>query len=149
MRLCTHARIESGTDMFIEAMRRSLDRHGRFWRLMPGLPPNRFVRAAETRGQALVMRKVVDDGADREPAVHVKGGVALVRREQESVDAPEAPRFDIDEEACPAFPAGDARIALELPPERVAAHDLDGLGRIDGFRRIGAPVHGPAIVAMA
>ena len=44
------------------------------------------------------MWKIIDDGPDGELALHVKGGPEFARREQESVDAPQALRFDIDEE---------------------------------------------------
>ena len=60
-----------------------------------------------------------------------------------------APRFDIDEEPRGAFAAGDAGIALQFPSHRIAADNLHGVCRIDGFRRIGAAMHGLAIVAMA
>src|SRR6185437_10944131 len=95
------------------------------------LPLNRLVRAAETRGQALVMGKVVDHGAEGEAAVHVEGGPEFVRREQESVDAPQALGLDIDEEARAAFAAGEAGTALQLPCQWVAADDLDRIRRID------------------
>ena len=58
------------------------------------------------------MWKVVDDGPDRELALHMKRRPKLVRREQESIDASQAPRLDIDEKARAAFAAGDAGIPL-------------------------------------
>src|ERR1700722_19227492 len=126
MRLCTHSRIESGTDIFIEAMRRSSDDDAKFWRPMPILPPNRFVRAAETRRHALVMGEVIDDRPDRELALHMKRGLELARGEQVSIDAAQAPRFDIDEQARAAFAASEAWISLQSPRRRVAADDLNG-----------------------
>jgi hypothetical protein len=95
------------------------------------------------------MREVIDDRSDRELALHMKRGLELARREQVSIDAAQAPRFDIDEEARAAFAASEAWISLQSPRRRVAADDLDGVCRIDGFRRIGTPVHGLAVVAMA
>ena len=41
------------------------------------------------------MRKLIDDGPDCEPAVHMKGGLKAALGEQESIDAPHAKRFDI------------------------------------------------------
>jgi hypothetical protein len=95
------------------------------------------------------MRKVVDDGPDCEPAMHMKGRLKPALREKASVDASNAARFDIDEHARAAFAAGDARIALQFPIRRIAADDLDRVGGIDGFRNIGAAMHGLAVVAMA
>lgn len=95
------------------------------------------------------MREVIDDGPDRELALHMKGGPEFAWREQEPVDAPQAPRHDIDEEARAAFAASDAGVALQFPIRRVAAHDLDRVSGIDGFRRIGPAVDDLAIVAMA
>jgi hypothetical protein len=92
------------------------------------------------------MRKVIDDGPDRELALHMKRGLELAGREQVSIDATQARRLDIDEQARAAFATGDAGIALEFPRHRVAADDLDGVG---GIRRIGAPMHRLAVVAMA
>ena len=150
-----------GTDMFIEAigcpktpvfrrvMSRSSDHYGKFSRLMPRLPPDPFVRAAEALRHVLVMRKVVDDGPDGELALRMKGRLEFVRREQESVHAAQVPREDIDEEPRAAFAAGEAGVALQFPIQRVAADHFDRVGRIDGFRRIGAAVHGLTIVAMA
>ena len=54
------------------------------------------------------MRKVIDDGPDCELALHVKRGLEFARREQVSIDAAQAPRFDIDEQARAAFAASDA-----------------------------------------
>src|ERR1700722_17148634 len=116
---------------------------------MPSLPPNRFIRAAETRRHALIMRKVIDDRSDRELALHMKRGLEFARREQISIDTAQAPRFDIDEQARTAFAASEAWISLQSPRRRIAADALHGVCRIDGFRRIGAPVHGLAVVAMA
>ena len=84
------------------------------------------------------MRKVVDDWPDRELALHMKCRLEFPRREQESIDAPEIPPQDIDEEARAAFAAGEAGISLQFPIRRVSADDLQGVCRIDGFRRIGA-----------
>jgi hypothetical protein len=95
------------------------------------------------------MRKVVDDRPDRELALHMKRGLEFARWEQVSIDAPQALRFDIDEQARAAFAAGEAGIALQSPRRRVAADDLHGVCRIDGFRRIGAPMDRLAVVAMA
>ena len=85
------------------------------------------------------MRKVVDDWPDRELALHVKGRLEFARREQISVDAPQVPPKDIDEQAGAAFAAGEAGIALQFPRQGIAADDLDGVGGIDGFWRVGAP----------
>jgi hypothetical protein len=93
--------------------------------------------------------KLVDNGPDRELALHMKGGLEFAGREQESVDAPQALRFDIDEKARAAFATGDAGIALEFPSRRVAADHVDRSGGIDRFRHIGSPVHGLTVVAMA
>jgi hypothetical protein len=79
----------------------------------------------------------------------MKGGLEFAGREQESVYAPQALRFDIDEEARAAFATGDAGIALEFPSRRVAADHVDRSGGIDRFRHIGSPVHGLTVVAMA
>src|ERR1700735_892356 len=49
------------------------------------LPLNRFIRAAETFRHPLVMWQVVDDGPDRELALHVKLRLEFARREQESI----------------------------------------------------------------
>jgi len=95
------------------------------------------------------MREVIDDGPDRELALHMKRGLELARWEQVSIDASQALRFDIDEQPGAAFAAGEAGIALQSPRRRVAADDLHGVCRIDGFRRIGAPMHRLAVVAMA
>src|SRR5271154_5121869 len=95
------------------------------------------------------MREVVDDGPDRELALHVKRRLEFARREQVSIDAAQALRFDIDELARAAFAAGEAGISLQSPSRRVAADDFHRVCRIDGFRRIGAPVHGLTVVAMA
>src|SRR5580700_12072572 len=95
------------------------------------------------------MREVIDDRSDRELALHMKRGLELARREQVSIDAAQAPRFDIDEEARAAFAASEAWISLQSPRRRVAADDLHGVCRIDGFRRIGAPVHRLTVVAVA
>src|ERR1700733_7166327 len=113
------------------------------------LPPSHFVRTAEKLRHPLIMRKVVDDGPHRELALYMKCGLEFARREQISIDAAQAVRFDIDEQARAAFAASEAWISLQSPRRRVAADDLDGVCRIDGFRRIGAPMHGLAIVAMA
>src|ERR1700722_14885339 len=96
------------------------------------LPPNRFVRTAEKLRHPLIMRKVVDDGPDRELALHMKRWLELAPREQVSIDAAQALRFDIDEQARAAFAASEAGIALEFPGQRVAAHDLHGVCRIHG-----------------
>jgi hypothetical protein len=85
------------------------------------------------------MREVIDDGPDRELALHMKGRLEFARREQEPVDAPEIPPQDIDKQPRAAFAAGEAWISLQSPRRRVAADDLHGICRIDGFRRIGAP----------
>ena len=74
------------------------------------------------------MRKVVDDWPDGELALHMKCRLKFARREQEFVDAPQVPRFDIDEQPCAAFAAGDAGISLEFPSHRIAADDLHGVG---------------------
>src|SRR5580704_6733497 len=66
-----------------------------------------------------------------------------------TIDAAQAPRFDIDEQARAAFAASETWISLQSPRRLVAADDLNGVRRIDGFRRIGAPVHGLTVVAMA
>jgi hypothetical protein len=95
------------------------------------------------------MRKVIDDGPDGELALHMKGWLEFARWQQESVHASKAKLFDIDKQPRAAFAACDARIALQLPIRRIAAHDLDRIGAIDGFRRIGAPMHGLTIVAVA
>jgi hypothetical protein len=95
------------------------------------------------------MWEVVDDGPDCELALHMKGGLEFARREQESVDAPQALRFDIDEEARAAFATGDAGIALQFPSRRVAADHVDRSGGIYRFGHIGSPVHGLTVVAMA
>src|SRR3984957_16131375 len=113
------------------------------------LPPNRFVRTAEKLRHTLIMRKVVDDGPDRELALHMKRRLELAPREQVSIDAAQALRFDIDEQARAAFAASEAWISLQSPRRRVAPDDLDGGCQIDGFRRIGAHKHVLAIVAMA
>jgi hypothetical protein len=95
------------------------------------------------------MREVIDDGPDREPAMHVKGGPEFARREQKSVDPPQPLGFDIDEQPRAAFAAGDAGIALQFPTHRIAADDLDRSSGIDGFGRIGASMHRLTVVAMA
>ena len=95
------------------------------------------------------MREVVDDRPDRELALHMKRRLEFARREQEPIDAAKPFRFDIDEQARAAFAAGEAGIALQSPGHRVAADDLDRVGRIDGFRHIGAAMHRLAIVTMA
>ena len=58
------------------------------------------------------MREVIDDRSDRELALHMKRGLEFAQREQVSIDAAQAPRFDIDEQARAAFAASDARIPL-------------------------------------
>jgi hypothetical protein len=75
------------------------------------------------------MRKVIDDGPDRESAMHVKSGLELTWREQESIDPPQALGFDINKQPRAAFAAGDTGIALQSPIRRIAADDLD---RISG-----------------
>ena len=95
------------------------------------------------------MREVIDDRSDRELALHMKCGLELARGEQVSIDAAQALRFNIDEQARAAFATGEAWISLQSPRRRVAADDLDSVCRIDGFRRIGAPVHGLAVITMA
>jgi hypothetical protein len=95
------------------------------------------------------MRKLIDDGPDREPAVHMKGGLKATLGKQESIDAPHAKRFDIGKQPGAAFATGEAWISLQSPRRRVAADDLHGVCRIDGFRRIGAPVHRLTVVAVA
>jgi hypothetical protein len=95
------------------------------------------------------MRKAIDDGPDRELALHMKSGLEFPLREQESVHAPQAPRFDIDKETRAALAAGEAGISLQFPSRRIAADDRHGIGGIDGLRRISAPVHGLTVVAMA
>jgi hypothetical protein len=115
----------------------------------PALPPHHFVRAAEPRRHALIMGQLVDDRPDRELALHMKRGLEFAGREQVSIDAAQALRFDVDEQPCAAFATGEAWISLQSPRRRVAADDLDSVCRIDGFRRIGAPVHRLAVVAMA
>jgi hypothetical protein len=95
------------------------------------------------------MRKVVDDRSDRELALHMKRRLEFAQREQVSIDAAQAPRFDIDEQARAAFATGEAGISLQSPRRRVAADDLHGVCRIDGFRRIGSAMHRLAVVAMA
>ena len=95
------------------------------------------------------MREVVDDRPHRELALHVKRRLEVARRQQEPVDAPKAQPFDLDEQARAAFAAGDAGTALQFPGHWVAADDLDRVGRIDGFRDIGAAMHRLAIVTMA
>src|ERR1700689_4194897 len=69
------------------------------------LPPHHFVRAAETLGHGLIMREVIDDGPDRELALHMKRGLEFARRQQVSVDASQARRLNIDEQAGAAFAA--------------------------------------------
>jgi hypothetical protein len=69
------------------------------------LPPSHFVRTAEKLRHPLVMRKVVDDGPHRELALHMKRRLELARGEQVSIDAAQALRFDIDEQARAAFAA--------------------------------------------
>src|SRR5580698_3646779 len=95
------------------------------------------------------MPEAVDHRPDRELALNMKCRLKFAGREQEPVDAPQVPPKDIDKEARAAFAAGDAGIALECPRHRIAADDLDGVGGIDGFGRIGPAMHGLAIVAMA
>jgi hypothetical protein len=85
------------------------------------------------------MRQVVDDWPNRELALHMKRGLEGARREQVSIDPSQALRFDIDEQARPAFPAREAGAPLQFPSCRIAANDFHGVGGIDGFRRIGAP----------
>jgi len=92
--------------------------------------------------------KVIDDGPDGELALHMKGGLKFASREQESVDAPQALRFDFDEETGAAFTASEAGIALEFPRRWIAADDLDHVCGVDGFRRIGAAVDCLTVVAM-
>src|ERR1700734_2232475 len=95
------------------------------------------------------MREVIDDGPDREPALHMKRGLEFARRQQVSVDASQARRLNIDEQAGAAFAASEAGISLQFPRQGIAADHVDGVGGIDGFRRIGAPMHGLTVVAMA
>ena len=80
----------------------------------------------------------------RELALHMKRGLELARRQQVSVDAPKASTQDINEEPGAAFAAGKAGVALEFPRQGIAADNVDGVGGIDGFRRIGAAMHGLA-----
>jgi hypothetical protein len=56
---------------------------------------------------------------------------------------------ETDEQTGAAAAASEAGISLEYPCHRIAADDLHSIGGIDGFRRIGAAVHGLIIVAMA
>jgi hypothetical protein len=95
------------------------------------------------------MRKLIDDGPDCEPAVHMKGGLKAALGEQKSIDAPHAKRFDIGKQSGAAFATGDAGVPLQFPGRWIAANDGDCVGRIDGFRRIGAPVHRLTVVAVA
>jgi hypothetical protein len=95
------------------------------------------------------MWKVVDDRSDGEPALYMKGRLEFARREHVSVDAPEIPPEDFDEEARATFAAGEAGIPFQFPNQRIATHDFHGIGGIDGFRRIRAPVHRLTVVAMA
>src|ERR1700722_717293 len=94
------------------------------------------------------MREVVDDWPDCKLALHVKRRLELTRREQESVHAPQIPPQDVDKQARAAFAASESWISLEFPGHRIAVHNLDRARRIDGFRRIGAPMHRLAVVAM-
>ncbi len=45
------------------------------------------------------MRKVIDDGPDRELALHMKRRLEFAGREQVAIDATQARRLDIDEQA--------------------------------------------------
>jgi hypothetical protein len=112
-------------------------------------PFNGFVRASETLWQAPIVREVVHDGPDCELALHVKGGLEFALRQQESIDAPQPPAFDIDEQTGAAFAAGEARIPLQFPRRWIAADHADGISGIDRLRRVGAPVYCLTVVAMA
>jgi hypothetical protein len=46
-----------------------------------GLPPHRFLRAAEKLRHPLIMRQVIDDRPDCELALHVKRRLEFTRRE--------------------------------------------------------------------
>jgi len=69
----------------------------------------------------------------------MKGRLEFAWRQQESIDAAQVPRFDLDEHTRAALAAGDAGVALQFSIRRVAPDDLDCISGIDGFRRIAPP----------